>query len=109
MAWLSPEQAFPSAGYATIAYIAPDDKQTTISTIHVCNQSAYDATFRIAVVNENEELDLSGGKQYLYWNEKIRAERGFTITTGITIKERSSLYVQSSNGRVSFNISGVEQ
>lgn len=107
MAWKTPGQAFPSASSTEILYAVPDGKQSTVSTLQVCNQASGAATFQVAIVLSGEDLATSG-KQYWYYNELLRGERAFAITLGITLSSGDAIYVQSSNGAVSFNLSLVE-
>lgn len=100
-------QGFPSANISEILYSPPPGKQCVLSTIQVCNQDKVSGTFKVALVLSGESLATTG-KQYHYYNEPIRGERSFAVTTGITLSEGDAIYIQSSNGAMSFNLSGWE-
>lgn len=98
--------AIPGADVLQDLYTVPDEKATAVSTLHVCNQGSADATFDVARAPEGEADDED---HYLYYQEPIRARRAFAITVGLGLDAGDVLRVRSSNGAVSFNLSGEEE
>ena len=89
----------------TDLYVVPAARSATVSSITICNQSSMDATFRvsIAVTGAADEA-----KQYVYYDEVVRANKTFIATVGITLAALTVVRVYTSGSNVSFNIFGVE-
>ncbi len=107
MAWKRLGAIFPDPQEMTLIYVCPPDRQATLSTLYVCNQGL-DTTFRVAVFDPEDPFDGVSGGGFLYWDEEIRENESFPITTGITLQESFELWGWSGNGAVSFSAFGVE-
>ncbi len=99
------QQGFPSGFTLTPIFIVPVGKKAVISTISVCNQSAEDSRFRIAIAIANA-ADTS--KQYLYYDEPIRGNRTFSATQGWTLNAGDVIRAYT-NGSMSTMVFGVLQ
>lgn len=98
-------QSLPPTATLTTLYTVPLGKYAVISTLVVCNQSAYSQTFRIAVAVAGAADE---GKQYLYYDQYVLANATFTATLGISLAPSDVLRCLSSSGSLSFNVFGVE-
>jgi hypothetical protein len=98
-------QSNPSATTATTIYTAPSLTQAVISTITVCNQSATNATYRIAVIPSGDTLSA---ENYVVYDETIIANSTTALTLGITLGAGDFIQVYTSSASVSFNAFGSE-
>ena len=96
-------QIYPDSRVLATAFTAV--KASVISSVVACNQSTEETTIRISVA-KNGEADAS--KQYLYYELPVPKNDSFTYTIGETLAIGDQIRVQSANGRVSFNVFGVE-
>ena len=98
-------QAAPGATTDTTLYTCPASTQTVISTISVCNRSATDATFRIAVRPDGASIS---NEHYLYYDVALSGNTSAAFTLGITLDASDVLTVRSSTADLSFNAFGSE-
>ena len=99
-----------------VLYTVPENTQTTISSIVICNRESSDNTYRIAI-REN-----GGGKadatdtvtvavtvdQWIAYDTKVWANTTSQICAGITLNDNDDIVVYSSDANVSFSCYGVE-
>ena len=98
-------QVAPSATTLTTLYTVPASKQTVVSTIAVCNQSASATTFRIAIRVAGAGIS---GEDYIAYDSAISANNTTFITVGITLNATDVISVYSTAATVSFNAFGSE-
>jgi hypothetical protein len=97
-------QSYPSSGVNTDVYTVPDGYSCVISTINICNLSATDRLFRIAVRPGNA---LLGDRHYIAYDTALPANDSIALSIGITLSETDVIVVYS-NGSVSFSVFGSE-
>lgn len=95
----------PGAALETI-YAVPATKQTVISTIIVTNDSAVDATYKIA-----HAIAGAGDAaiQLVFANVLIPGNTSDGATIGGTLNQTDLIRVSSSTGNVNFHLYGVER
>jgi hypothetical protein len=98
-------QSNPTANTLTAVYTVPSSTQAVISTITVCNQSATNASYSIAVSNNGAADNAS---QYIVRGGVVPAADSIGITLGITIDATDIVRCNTSSANVSFNIFGSE-
>jgi hypothetical protein len=98
-------QSAPSATTDTDVYTVGAGKQTTISTITVCNRSATAATYRIAVRPDGDTL---ANEHYIAYDAPIGANDSVTWTIGMTCDATDVVTVYASTADLSVNIFGAE-
>ena len=98
-------QSNPSATSATTLYTVPSATQTVVSSITICNLAATDATYRIAIRPDAEEL---ANKHYISYDSTIPANDTIGLTLGVTANAADVVTVYASTASVAFNIFGSE-
>jgi hypothetical protein len=98
-------QLAPSATTATTLYTVPSATETIVSTIVVCNRSATNRTFRLAVRPNGATL---ANEHYLAFDVTVGASDSTTLTLGITIDAGDVLTVYASTTDLSFSAFGSE-
>ena len=98
-------QSAPSATTNTDVYTVGSGKQTTISTITVCNRSATAATYRIAVRPNGATI---ANEHYIAYDATVGANDSITWTIGITVDASDVITVYASTANLSVNIFGAE-
>lgn len=98
-------QSAPSATTNTDVYTVGAGKQTTISTITVCNRGTTAATYRIAVRPDAATL---ANQHYVAYDATVGPKDTVTWTIGITADASDVVTVYASSADLSFNIFGVE-
>jgi len=98
-------QVNPSATTATTLYTAPASTQVVVSTISVCNLTAGELTFRIAIRPAGETL---ANKHYIAYDAKVTGNDTTFITIGATLGATDVITVYGSTANISFNAFGSE-
>jgi hypothetical protein len=98
-------QVAPSATTATTLYTVPSATQTVVSTIVVCNRSATNRTFRLAVRPDGATL---ANQHYLAYDVTVGASDSTTLTLGISVDAGDILTVYASTTDLSFSAFGSE-
>ena len=98
-------QANPAANTLTDVYTVPSSTQSVISTITVCNQSASNASYSIAIA-PNGEADNT--KHYIIRGGVVPAADSIGITLGITIDAADVVRGNTNSANISFNVFGSE-
>jgi len=93
-------QSAPSATTNTDVYTVGAGKQTTISTITVCNRGTSSATYRIAVRPNGATI---ANEHYIAYDAPIGSNDSVTWTIGMTV---DAAYASTAN--LSVNIFGAE-
>lgn len=98
-------QSAPAATTATTLYTVPSSTEAVISTIVVCNRSASNRTFRIAVRPNGATL---ANEHYLAYDVTVGASDSTTLTLGITLDAADVVTVYASTTDLSFSAFGSE-
>ena len=98
-------QSNPSATTATTLYTVPASTSTVVSTITICNQSASNDLYRIAIRPAGATLDP---KHYIAYNSVIPAYDTISLTIGITLATTDVVTVYAGTSTLSFNLFGSE-
>ena len=98
-------QVAPSATTATTLYTVPSSTEAVISTIVVCNRSATNRTFRIAVRPNGATL---ANEHYIAYDVTVGLSDSTTLTLGLTLDAADVLTVYASTTDLSFSAFGSE-
>jgi glucose-6-phosphate dehydrogenase assembly protein OpcA len=98
-------QVNPTAATATTLYTVPAGTQTVVSTISVCNMTAGELLFRIAIRPAGESLTT---KHYIAYDAKVSGNDTTFITVGATLGAGDVITVYESAADVVFNAFGSE-
>lgn len=98
-------QSAPSATTLTTLYTVPSATEAVISTVVVCNRSASNRTFRIAVRPNGATV---ANEHYLAFDVTVGASDSTTLTLGITMDAGDVLSVYGSTTDLSFSAFGSE-
>lgn len=98
-------QSAPAATTLTSLYTVPSATEAVISTVVVCNRSASDRTFRIAVRPNGASVS---NEHYLAYDVTVGASDSTTLTLGITMDATDVLSVYASTTDLSFTAFGSE-
>jgi hypothetical protein len=96
-------QASPNGGVVASLYIAPSNKHATVRLV-VCNRDQVDL-FTVAISPNGAALE---SKHYLVKDMPIAANDSLS-SSAFTIQEGDVVRVASSNGNVSFTLTGIEE
>jgi hypothetical protein len=98
-------QVNPTAATATTLYTVPALTQTVVSTISVCNLTAAELLFRIAIRPAGETL---AAKHYIAYDAKVAGNDTTFITIGATLGAGDVITVYESAADITFNAYGSE-
>lgn len=96
-------QLSPAAVTLSDIYIVPVSQSLNLKSIVVCNRNAAASTFRISIALQSEADNV---KQYLYYDAALNGNTTFLADVNLFIKELSIIRVYSTNGLMSFTVSG---
>lgn len=98
-------QSAPSATTATDLYTVPSATQAIISSLVVCNRSASDVTYRIAVRPAGAALANS---HYVAYDVTVGASDSTTLTLGLALEATDVVTVYASTADLTFSAFGSE-
>ena len=98
-------QINPAANTLSNVYTVPSATQAVISTITICNQTALNSSYSIAVAPNAEEDNT---KHYIIRGGVVPAADSIAITLGLTIDAGDQVRANTNNNSVSFSIFGSE-
>tara|TARA_R100000008_G_scaffold32059_1_gene17901 strand:+ start:415 stop:780 length:366 start_codon:yes stop_codon:yes gene_type:complete len=97
---------------ATVIYTVPQNTQTSISSIVICNQDGSARTVDIAALGRPSDIDIGTSvpsKCYLFKGLSVAANTTKLISPGVTLNQFNAIAVQASaSDVVSINIFGIE-
>jgi hypothetical protein len=99
-------QAFPTANANATVYTVPAGNSTIISTLNICNMSATNVSFRIAVLRGG--ITPTPANSYIAYDTALPAQDAIGLTLGMTLDATDTIQVYSLQGNVSFNVFGSE-
>lgn len=97
-------QSAPAATTLTDPYTVPASKHATVKVI-VGNRAAVADTFRIAVSPDGAAI---ANAHYLAYDEAIEASDSMS-STAFTVGSTDVVRVYSTNGSLSFSVTGIEE
>jgi len=98
-------QSAPSATTNTDIYTVGSGKQTTVSTITVCNRGTSSATYRIAIRVAGATI---ANEDYIAYDAPVGPNDSITWTIGVTLGAADVVTVYASTANLSVNIFGAE-
>jgi len=98
-------QISPNANTLSNVYTVPASNSAVISTITICNQTASNASYSIAVAPSGAADNV---KHYIIRGGVVPAADSIGVTLGITIDASDVVRCNTNSGSVSFNIFGSE-
>lgn len=98
-------QSAPSATTATTLYTVPASTQTIVSTIVVCNRSATERTFRVAVRPDGASIAT---QHYIAYDSPVSPNDTVALTIGVTLGDTDVITVYASSADLSFAAFGSE-
>lgn len=98
-------QSAPGATTETDLYTVPSATEAIISSLVVCNRSASDVTYRIAVRPAGATLATS---HYVAYDVTVGASDSTTLTLGVTLEATDVLTVYASTADLTFSAFGSE-
>ena len=98
-------QLAPSATTATTLYTVPAATQAVVSTIVICNRSAINDIFRIAIRVGGASLAV---EDYVAYDVVVGAADSTALTLGITLGAGDIITVYAGTANLSFNAFGSE-
>ena len=98
-------QSAPSATTLTALYTVPSATEAVVSTVVVCNRSASNRTFRLAVRPDGASIS---NEHYIAYDVTVGASDSTTLTLGITMNAGDVLDVYASTTDLSFTAFGSE-
>ena len=101
-------QSNPSATTATSLYTVPSSTSTVVSTITVCNQSASNASFSIALMNSSEFNASAPAATFLIRGAVVPAADTLVLTMGLTANTGAVIAANTNSANISFAAFGSE-
>jgi hypothetical protein len=102
-------QVNPSAATPTTLYTVPAGTQTVVSTISVCNLTAGELSFRIAIRPAvSGTAESLAAKHYIAYDAKVSGNDTTFITVGATLGAADVITVYESAADISFSAFGSE-
>lgn len=98
-------QLAPLGQILSALYTVPALTSAVISSIVICNRATWDARFRVAIAVAGAAED---GKQYIYYDHIIPANKTFIATIGMTLAAADVVRVYSDSDYLSYNLFGQE-
>ena len=98
-------QSAPAATTLTALYTVPSATEAVVSTVVVCNRSASNRTFRLAVRPDGASI---ANQHDIAYDVTVGASDSTTLTLGITMNAGDVLDVYGSTTDLSFTAFGSE-
>ena len=98
----------PTANTQTNVYVVPAATEAVISTITVCNQSASNASYSLAMMTASEFNASAPAATFLVRGAIVPAADTIILTIGLTSNAGTILAANTNNGNVSFSAFGSE-
>ena len=98
-------QLKPSANTLSDVYTVPGSTETVISTITVCNHTATNASYSLALAPNGE---ATNDKHFIVRGGVVPAADAIGVTLGITLDAADVVRCNTNTDGVSFNVFGSE-
>ena len=98
-------QSAPSATTATTLYTVPAATQAVVSTITICNRSATQRSFRVAIRPAGATL---ANQHYIAFDSAVLGNDTVALTIGVTLGLTDVITVYASASDLTFSAFGSE-
>jgi hypothetical protein len=98
----------PSANTQTNVYVVPAATEAVISTITVCNQTATNSSFSIAVMDSSEFNASAPAHSFIIRGAVVPAADTLVLTMGLTVNTGAVLAANTNSANISFGVFGSE-
>lgn len=98
-------QVEPTANVTTTLYECPNNTQSVVSTIIICNTTSSAIKCRVSVRPGSETLS---SKHYICYNTPVLGNDLTTMTLGISLSSGATIEVHSQKQGLSFSCFGME-
>jgi hypothetical protein len=98
----------PSANTQTNVYVVPAATEAVVSTITICNQSASNASYSLAMMLASEFNSAAPAATFLVRGATVPAADSIILTIGLTSNAGTILAANTNSGNVSFSAFGSE-
>jgi hypothetical protein len=86
-------------------YVVPNNANTIVSTINVCNQASTSDIFRVAIRPGNATIQ---SKHYIAFNTTVPPNDTVSLSLGLGLGQTDVITVMANTSSVSFGIFGTE-
>ena len=98
----------PSANTQSNVYVVPAATEAVVSTITICNQSASNASFSLALLNRTEFNASAPAATFLIRGAVVPAADTLVLTMGLTANTGAVIAANTNSGSISFAAFGSE-
>ena len=98
----------PSANTQTNVYVVPAATSAVISTITICNQTASNASYSLALMNSSEFNAAAPTATYIIRGGVVPAADTIAITLGLTANAGAVLAANTNSANISIGAFGSE-
>jgi len=98
----------PSANTQSNVYVVPAATEAVVSTITICNQSASNASFSLALMNRTEFNASAPAATFLIRGAVVPAADTLVLTMGLTANTGAVIAANTNSGSISFAAFGSE-
>ena len=98
----------PSANTQANLYVVPAATSAVISTITICNQTATNASYSLAIMNSSEFNAAAPTATFIIRGGVVPAADTIAITLGLTANAGSVLAANTNSGNISILAFGTE-
>lgn len=98
-------QSAPAATSNVDVYAVPASTEAVVSTIVICNRSATDTTYRLAVRPAGASI---ANEHYLAYDVELVGNDSTTLTLGITLAATDEITYYAGSANTSISIFGTE-
>jgi hypothetical protein len=98
----------PTANTQANLYVVPASTSAVISTITICNQTASNASYSLALMNSSEFNAAAPTATYIIRGGVVPASDTVALTLGLTANAGSILAANTSNSSISILAFGTE-
>lgn len=101
-------QSAPGADSDTILYTVPTGYGAVSSSLMICNRSATNSTFRLAIIPSTDSVGGISNEHYIAYDAVATANDFIGLTVGLTMGAGDIVVVRSGSTDLSFNLFGTE-
>ena len=98
----------PSANTQTNVYVVPASTSVVVSTITICNQSASNSSFSLALMNSSEFNTSAPAATFLIRGAVVPAADTLVLTMGLTANAGSVFVANTNSANISISAFGSE-
>ena len=101
-------QVEPASATWDVLYTVPALKQTTVSSLIVCDTGGAADTYRVAVDVGGTTGSPPAGNEFIFYDTSINSNTTDKHVIGMTLSEGDVVRVYDANGNLTFTLFGVE-